>query len=110
MKSREYLGLSEYDMSTVIYYMKIITLVESVFLFLTWYFHHNVKNEVLFLFVVQPIYSLVMYFIGFITGIIIARTTVREFLESQNGINAAATVVKPGAVNDTDSILDVGLN
>ena len=107
MKLREFLGLSEYDMNTIIYYMKMITLVEAIFLFLNWYIHHNVRNEVLFLFVIQPIYSLVMYFIGFITGIIIARSTVREYLESQGRINAI-TVVKPGSVNETDSILDVG--
>jgi hypothetical protein len=106
MKLCEFLGLSEYDMNIVFYYTKAVVLIEFIFTCLMWCIHWSVSHEAVFLFGLQQIYSLFLYIIGFLTGIMIARTNVHENSESLCGIHAA-TVVKHNAVNTTDTILSV---
>ena len=106
MKLCYFLGLSEYDINIVFHYTKAVVLIEFIFTFLMWCIHWSVSSEAVFLFGLQQICSLFLYLIGFLTGIMIARTNAHENSESLGGIHAA-TVVRSNAVNDTDTILSV---
>ncbi len=106
MKLQSCLGLSQYDMNTVFYYL----LVFSLCLTFNFYIHllnsHVEETKISSVQVFCTIAVCFMYIVGFLSGIVIARVTTLENIESQKIVNSNPAV-KSDAVGDNNTPLSV---
>ena len=69
-------------MKTLFYYTLTVALCLSVNIFIAWFDYFKIQRDFFFFSVFCCLSSFVMYLQGLLAGIIIARVTVRENLES----------------------------
>ena len=80
MQLRACPGLSRYDTSTLLYFAMILSICLLVDLLVCGLFDTAVDAWIFF--AVFMFHGLALYFVGVLSGVIIARSTVRENLES----------------------------
>ncbi len=100
------LGLSKYDMNTVFYYILtvVLCLVFNILIYRRQFFPRDIT--LLSLMVFGTFSNVLMYVLGFLAGIIMARTTAIENLESLTEIKLDPAV-KPGAVGSITPPLSI---
>jgi hypothetical protein len=102
MKFQMFLGLSQYDMNTVFYYLLVFSLCLTFNFYLRWLNSHVEEINISLVQVVCTITVCFMYIMGFLSGIVVARTTALENLESLTEIKSDPAV-KPGAVGSINT-------
>jgi hypothetical protein len=102
MKSRTCLGLSKYDMNTCLYYILTVLLCLTVNGFIQWHDYHSIYITPFLVVVFHTFSNFAMYLLGFLAGIIIARSTALENLESLTEIKLDPAA-KPGAVGSINT-------
>ncbi len=100
MKLHACLGLSKYDMNTVFYYVLVFSLCLTFNLYIHWFNNDAGDGSFSCAMVVATLFNSFMYILGFLAGIIIARSTAHENLES-------LMEDKSGVVSDVNAPLSV---
>lgn len=82
MRLHAFLGLSEFDMGTFVYYGLAVALCILVNFFIMWYENSDKEANFIFFMAFRSLDSVITYLFGFLSGIVIARSSVQENLES----------------------------
>ena len=80
MRIHACLGLSPYDMNTLLYH-SLIMIPTAINVFMMWYDYNYKEPYFLLIAVIHSTWNISMYLIRFLSGIIMARVIVQENLE-----------------------------
>ncbi len=102
MKMRTCMGLSQYDMKMCFYYLLTVLLCITVNCIIKLHEYHSNDTAIFSFMVLYTFSNFSMYVLGFLAGIVIARSTANENLESLTEIKSDPAV-KSDAVGDNNT-------
>jgi hypothetical protein len=100
------LALSKYDLNTGFYFLLVFALCLAFNLYIHLFDCGVIEMTFSYAMLVVTLFSCFMYILGFLSGIVVARTTVMENLESLTEIKLDPAV-KPGAVGSITPPLSI---